>query len=73
MVTITSHVSTNIFQVEHISAVKFPMGYETKYKHSSDIKISKTLKKSEKNCKSTFKGIESVYPVMLLNCNALCH
>ena len=48
MVTITRQVFTNIFQMEHFSAVKFAMGYEKKYELSCDSKISKSLKKKKK-------------------------
>ena len=44
MVTITRHVFTNIFQMEHCSAVEFAMGYE-KNELSCDSKITKSSKK----------------------------
>ena len=45
MVTITRQVFTNIFQMEHFSAVKFAMDYEKNMSSLVIPKISKSLKK----------------------------
>ena len=49
MVTLlTRQIFTNIFQMEHILAVKFDMVYEKNIVFSCDTKISKSLKKKLK-------------------------
>ena len=52
MVTIMSHIFTNIFQMKH-NAVKFLMSYEKNIRFSFDMKISKSVKeiKLKKNKK----------------------
>ena len=46
MVTIVNHIFTNIFQMTHISTLKFTEDYEEKYELSFDTKMSESLKKS---------------------------
>ena len=45
MVTITRDIFINIFQTEHISAVKFGMRYWEKYEFSCVTKIAKKFEK----------------------------
>ena len=48
MVTLTRHVFINIFQMEHIYAVKFAMGYEKNMSFFVIPKSPKVFKKVEK-------------------------
>ena len=48
-VTITSHIFINIFQTEHLWAIKFAMGLWEKYELSCDTKILKLKKKKKKS------------------------
>ena len=59
MVTITRQVFTNIFQMEHFSAVTFTMGYEKKKKRAFlwYQNLQKFEKKNEKMGLGSFKGV----------------
>ena len=54
MVTITRHVSINIFQLEHFLVVKFAMGYEENMSILVIAKSQKVFKRVEKIGLGTF-------------------
>ena len=58
MVTITRYIFINIFQTEHISAVKYDTGYE-------NTKISKSLKKKNVEKKAPLIHTDKFFALLI--------
>ena len=70
--SIISHIFTNIFQMDHISAVKFLMSHGEK-KLSFNIKLSKSLKKTNKQTNKHIIHAPIRYPALPLVHNGGFH